>query len=139
MKSTLATLLLLASFATASSAQNTDEQILRLEQAQLEATVKGDSAALSEFMAEDYFEVGPSGETMSYGQALDTYKSGVFASAKIESAKIRSYGNVAVVNGVFLVRFVKGESDLRFRYTNVWVNSSGTWKMVSAQTTRVKP
>ena len=56
-------------------------------------------------------------------------------------AKIRIYGNTAVVNALASVKTtVNGKpytGDVR--NTRVWVKDRGTWKLVVFQTTRVAP
>jgi ketosteroid isomerase-like protein len=58
-----------------------------------------------------------------------------------EDLSIHSYGEFAVVTGVFRGRWSKGgkTTTLRGRYVDAWAKIDGTWQCVSAQATLIQP
>ena len=56
-----------------------------------------------------------------------------------EDVKVRSYGNTAVVNGVSVQSGVSNGQPWsgRFRFTRVWLQHDGTWKIVSSHSSRI--
>lgn len=56
-----------------------------------------------------------------------------------EDVKVRSYGNTAVVNGVSVQSGVSNGQPWngRFRFTRVWLQQDGSWKIISSHSSRV--
>lgn len=56
-----------------------------------------------------------------------------------EDVKIRSYGNTAVVNGVSVQSAVSNGQPWsgRFRFTRVWQQQDGGWKIISSHSSRI--
>jgi hypothetical protein len=86
-------------------ASTVEQTILRMEREQLDACVKGDTRNLERYLAEDYVETTPNGQTMTKKRTLEVYKPGVYESGVSSALKLRVYGVTAVVNGVYLVKF----------------------------------
>lgn len=119
-------------------ASTVEQTILRMEREQLDACVKGDTRNLERYLAEDYVETTPNGQTMTKKRTLEVYKPGVYESGVSDAVKVRVYGVTAVVNGVYLVKFKSRDATEQYRYTNVWVKKHNRWLMVSSQTTQVR-
>lgn len=71
---------------------------------------------------------------------LDQVIRGMMTGEKVERAsnqnmQIHEFGPVAVVTGIFVVtsRGKNGSHTIRYRFTDTWLNSAGTWKAVAAQ------
>ncbi|HEY1043383.1 MAG TPA: nuclear transport factor 2 family protein [Telluria sp.] len=56
-----------------------------------------------------------------------------------EDVKVRSYGNTAVVNGVSVQSGVSNGQPWsgRFRFTRVWMQQDGSWKIISSHSSRI--
>jgi ketosteroid isomerase-like protein len=56
-----------------------------------------------------------------------------------EDVKVRSYGNTAVVNGVSVQSGVSNGQPWngRFRFTRVWLQQDGSWKIISSHSSRI--
>jgi hypothetical protein len=100
--------------------------------------LQGDTRNLEHYLAEDYVETTPSGQTMTKKRTLEVYQPGVYESGVLDAVKVRVYANTAIVNGIYLVKFKVREATEQYRYTNVWVRQHNKWQMISSQTTRVR-
>ena len=69
-----------------------EQTILRMEREQLDACVKGDTRNLGRYLAEDYVETTPNGQTMTKKRTLEVYKPGVYESGISDGVKVRVYG-----------------------------------------------
>lgn len=56
-----------------------------------------------------------------------------------EDVRVRSYGNTAVVNGVSVQSGVSNGQPWngRFRFTRVWMQQDGSWKIISSHSSRI--
>lgn len=56
-----------------------------------------------------------------------------------EEVKIRAYGSTVIVNGVSVQSAVSNGQPWngRFRFTRVWLQQDGTWKLVSSHSSRI--
>ena len=148
----LALSLCLASMVQASQvvAQTTDAAVLQAQQEiktlqgeVMQAILKSDTTVMAKHYADDYVAIHGDGRLTTKAQEIENFKSGVtkYDSITVREAKIRIYGDTAVVNALTSVKtLVNGQpysGDVR--NTRVWVKQNGTWKLVVFQTTRVAP
>jgi ketosteroid isomerase-like protein len=116
---------------------NKDEQAVRQMLNELAAAINSqDMAKLGGFYADDYVLVNPSGVKINKTERLATVKNekptGAFG---YENAKIRFYGDTAVVN--VNVRTAAGQDPLTNQTTLVLVRKGNSWQLVSAHGTIV--
>lgn len=123
-----------------SARPDSDEgRILSLENAWNQATQQKDEAALKLLLGSELVYVEYDGTIMDRAAYLASVQSASSHAARIvsESMKVRLYGVVALVNGVYRENGMKnGKSySLRERFTDTWVRQSGGWVCVASQAT----
>jgi uncharacterized protein (TIGR02246 family) len=129
---------------TSQSSGGTVEQQIKTLQAELkQATLKSDTSFFEKYFADDYVAIHGNGSVSTKAEEIENFKSGAtkYESIEVREAKIRTYGDTAVVN--FLAS-VKATFDGKpyigdVRNTRVWVKQNGNWKLVVFQATRVAP
>jgi len=123
-------------------AQNTEEQLKKMETERAAAVVKGDTDLLAKQTADDYSLINVNGATSDKAQMLDQIKSGQIKlqSDDLSDMKVHVYGNTAVVTGKAAVKGVVGgkETDGTVAFTRVWVKKGGKWQTVAFQQTKVE-
>ena len=122
---------------------NAKREIKALQRQVVQAILKSDTGVLDKYYADDYIAIHGDGKLTTKAQELENFKSGItkYDSITVREAKIRIYGDTAVVNAWASIKtLVNGRpytGDVR--NTRVWVKTSGSWKLVLFQTTRVAP
>ena len=123
----------------------TDEEgPLAAERRFFDALVRGDVRALEEILADDFLLIDVmSGSEVPRAAMLDVLGSGQLKFHSIEpaEARVRRYGAAAVITGRTEMRMSFGDQAIaaRSRYTHVFVEQDGRWRMVSAQGTQIAP
>ncbi len=109
----------------------------------MQAILKSDTSIMEEYFAEDYVAIHGDGNVTTKKQEIDNFRSGVtkYDSITVREAKIRIYGDTAVVNALASVKTVVNGKPYSgdVRNTRVWVRQNGHWKLVVFQATRVTP
>jgi uncharacterized protein (TIGR02246 family) len=130
---------LLAAVAQPALAQSPDEAAVRaVEDRRIKALVEDDFATLDAIFADDLHYTHSStvvDDKASYMAALRTGKT-KYETIDREPARVRIYGDTALMTGTAVVG-LKGRADkLPLRYTLVYVRQGGQWRMVAWQSTR---
>lgn len=122
------------------SAQNSPEAVeartlLKLEDDWCKGLVNRDTAMFRRLLAPGFIYT----ENASV-MSRDSVIKGVLAGDKVERAwnqymQVHEFGPVAVVTGVLAVtsRGKKGAYTTRYRFTDTWLNTGGTWQIIAAQ------
>lgn len=122
---------------------NAGQEIKALQGQVVQAILKSDTGVLDKYYADDYIAIHGDGKLTTKAQELENFKGGItkYDSITVREAKIRIYGDTAVVNAWASIKtLVNGRSYTGdVRNTRVWVKTSGSWKLVLFQTTRVAP
>ncbi len=122
---------------------NVEEQVKTLQAQFTQAFLRSDTAFLEKYFADDYTAIHGDGKLSTKAEEIDEFKSGAikYDSINVREAKIRTYGDTAVVNSLFSVKgMINGKpfsGDVR--NIRVWVKHKGDWKIVAFQNTRVAP
>jgi hypothetical protein len=103
-------------------AQSADQEVLKAEQARLDARRKGDAAAHTTLVSDDFLQVTNGGAVQDKKYAVSLAASPKMA---LRDLKTRLYGDVAVVNGVQTGSGPKGE--LSALFTHIWLRRNGRW------------
>jgi hypothetical protein len=108
------------------------------------ALVEGNLNDLEEVLANDFLLIDVmSGSEVPRAAMLDVLRSGQLKFESIEpaEARVRRYGATAVITGRTEMSMRFGETALaaRSRYTHVFVEQGGRWRMVAAQGTQIAP
>jgi ketosteroid isomerase-like protein len=149
MKRTFVTVIMMAAALMLASApangqrrpKAADGAVMEAEQAYVAALVKGDHAALSNILDEQYAFTNTEGSTLDKGTHLKRFEGGTYkfaTSADIDDVKIRVSGTTAFVTG--RLNFVGSDTpppDGHSRYTHVWVKKAGHWRLISNHSHRV--
>jgi ketosteroid isomerase-like protein len=119
-------------------------QIYRLEKLWREAIVKGDTAALSSLLDDEYMAITPFGTLQNKQQTLDTLGSGRWRISSLNpiETKVRFYGTTALVTSLVEVQGTSPDGDIsgNYRYTRVYARDPrGDWKIVHFEATRISP
>ncbi len=113
---------------------------IALTQARLAADFKADRLALDSLLS----------DSLSYGRSngiVDSKKAvlaqvgagGPYALDYLtgDSLLARRFGNVGVVTGIINVKLKAQTEPYRIRFTDVWANEQGSWRLVAFQATRL--
>ncbi|MGY0035819.1 nuclear transport factor 2 family protein [Pedobacter sp. NJ-S-72] len=107
--------------------------LLRLEKEWTVLLDKNDTTALKKLWTEDYVVNNASGKIVSARNVLDLMKAGhKFPKVDRQVEKITFNEDLAVVMGSEIEHGKNGEKKNR-RFTNVWRESKGGWKLVARQ------
>lgn len=118
-------------------------EIDALEEAWCGAILRGDADALATILSDDYISITARGMLQTKDETLNNLRTRKtrIVSLDLSDRKIRFYGSTAVVTSLAQVEGSNDSEDISgyFRYTHVYVrNSSGMWKLVSAEASRIR-
>ena len=123
-------------------AQSKSEAVILSREAAVEAAqLQKDFAALEDLWTPDYFITNSRGVVVRRDAWISDFKRGrasFSAPATKKDVMVRLYGDhTAVVTGESIrTKIFEGkETTDHLRFTHVWVNFSGIWRMVAAQAT----
>ncbi len=123
-----------------------ESQIRRLDMAHAEAIFKGDAAALDELMDDDVTVNHPTNRIVKEKrELLDLIGQGVIRYTRFERRPeaFLFYRDMVVVMGDETVVPAQGAPNagetLRRRYTNVWMNHDGQWRLAFRHANNVCP
>jgi ketosteroid isomerase-like protein len=130
--------------AAAKGAETDVEQtLMKMERDALAALLKRDATGFGRIFADEAVLITPDGTPQTKSQLLADLKSGdlVIASSEISDMKVRAYGDSAVVTYLTVDKGKYKGQDIsgRYRWTDVFVRSGGTWQIVAGQGTSVQP
>jgi ketosteroid isomerase-like protein len=104
-------------------------------------TAGGDLDELDAMLTDDMNYTHSSAAVDTKAQFLDSLRSGRvrYVSIEPEERTVRVYGDTAVVQGVahLLVKVPDRDIDVRLRFTEMYVNQDGQWKMALWHSTKV--
>ena len=137
----LAVACFLATFCSVAIAQNTEDEIKKLEMDRAAAVVKGDMAMVEKQTSDDYTLINMNGQMATKQQMIDAFKSGKskLSMNELSDMKVRVYGNTAVVTGKSTVKGMMNGKDATgsVMFTRVYVKKDGRWQSVALQQTRL--
>lgn len=118
-------------------------EIDQLEETWREAVMKGNTAAMSNLLADDYMAITASGTLQTKDQTLESLRAGRvhFTTLDISDRKVRFYGTTALVTSVADVQGTTSDGDVSgsYRYTRVYVrDATGAWKVVSFEVSKIR-
>jgi ketosteroid isomerase-like protein len=127
----------------ATSGEDSEEQIRRVEHDIADATERNDADALDRLWAPEFVWIGPAGQALTRGNRLDAMRSGREKSQhySIDQEAIRVYGAtaVAIFRSTVAGGVVDGKDISSQRMvTNVLVKSGGRWRAVSQHSTLIR-
>ena len=144
MRTALLTLscLVLALPASAKPASSLTAEVLKTDNARIQARAIGDRATLSRIYADDYVLITAEGVVRSKRDQIDELKSGKLRFAPLVPTErtVRLFGNVALVTSRDPASIIRNGQQIGgdLRMVRVYVRRLGRWQLVSAQATRVQ-
>ena len=127
--------------AAAESPDDIKREILKLEDVQSQAMLKGDVDTLGRIYADEIDWTRPDGELLTKDQVLASHRDSKLKYDSIKHLDIQThiYGNTVVLTGqsLSMVRYGDKVFDFPRRFTNVYVLQNGQWKLVVHHVTAV--
>jgi hypothetical protein len=109
-------------------AQSAEQEILRAEQARIEARINRNADAASRLMSADFLQIDRLGNARTKIDVLKEYGAGI---TSIRDATVKVFGDTAVVTGVG-----KGPRQ-ELRFLHVWHREDGQWLATFVQNTPI--
>jgi hypothetical protein len=116
-----------------------DAAIRAVEQAQVQAALAGDRAALEKVFAPGFRLINPSGAIASRDELLQLLTSGKppYRAAIYTTDSVLDYGRVVITTGTESVEFAADGQRQQRRISQVWENNGDRWQLVLRQATLV--
>lgn len=119
-----------------------EKQIVSLEQKWAQAQKASDADAIAPMLADKFTIVFADGRLMNKAQALDDTKKSKMESVEVSDLKVTSYGNTAVVTGIWKSKGTdaagKPENDSE-RYVDTWHKSAdGKWQCIASGNAKIQ-
>lgn len=114
--------------------------ITRQVQAYFAAMGKGDVATIELALAPDYVVIGGDGKIETRAERLAWLRRNTASLVSITPTqlRVRTYGNSAVATGMVTIPADATGPAIEERFTQVWIQRDGAWRMVSGQITIVR-
>lgn len=139
----LLALLIIGLHGPALGQQAVEAEITKLENLEREAVIKADTVALLRLWSPDIIINNPQNRVSTLAQVMGRIRHGLIDYTSFDRTieKMSVKGDVAVVMGQEVLKPEKkadyvGKTVTR-RFTNVWVRTAGTWRLVARQATIV--
>jgi ketosteroid isomerase-like protein len=118
-----------------------EQMIIDLDRQRMTAMAQKDVAALKNMICKGLVYTHSSGRQDTKQSLLDGMESGstVYTSMVPSDVKAQDLGNAVVLTGVAAISVdSKGKSNsFRVRFTDVYENQNGTWRMITWQSTKL--
>jgi ketosteroid isomerase-like protein len=125
------------------ASSDVEQTLMKMEHDGLAALLKKDVAGFGRIFADDAVLNPPDGTTQTKSQLVADVKSGdlVIESSEMSDMKVRAYGDAAVVTYVTNDKGKYKGQDItgHYRWTDVFVRTGGTWRIVASQGTPIVP
>jgi ketosteroid isomerase-like protein len=153
MSRTLKAVLVLFAICVAAGSQTKDDKVaqtlMQLERDWSAAFLKHDTAIVDRIVADDYVGIDGRGIITNRAQEIEEVKAPkpgdpappfVILDESVTDMQVRTYGNVAVVNGRVIEKIKTADvepKEIQYRRTTVWVKRQGRWQCVSFHGSRI--
>ena len=137
----LTLVLLLCSCNSQNAAPITQDELVRREQAMMDAIAAGDQRPWKEYLADDmiYFdEKGRPHDKKSYVHDVQPLPTGYSGTIKVINPKSHIEGNIAIISydSDETEDIYSNHLKARYHTTNTWMNRNGKWQIVAGQVLR---
>ena len=123
-----------------------EQEVLRVENARIEAILHADTAALERLLSDDLTYTHSTGRVDSKTSFIRSIQSGdlTYVAIQPDELRVRVYGDAAVLTGrsamkVKSPRLQNQTLDLDVRFLIVYAKQDGHWRQVAWQSTRIAP
>ena len=118
-----------------------EQMIIELDKKRMTATAQKDIAALKNMLCKGLIYTHSSARQDTKQSLIEGIESGktVYTSIEPSEVKAQDLGNAVVLTGVAAISVnSKGKpNSFRVRFTDVYENQNGTWRMVTWQSTKI--
>ena len=118
-----------------------EQMIIDLDKKRMTATAQKDIAALKTMLCKGLVYTHSSARQDTKQSLIEGIESGstVYTSIEPSEVKAQDLGNAVVLTGIAAISVnSKGKSNsFRVRFTDVYENQNGTWRMVTWQSTKI--
>jgi ketosteroid isomerase-like protein len=118
-----------------------EQMIIELDKQRMNAMAQKDVAALKNMLCKGLVYTHSSGRQDTKQSLIDGMESGstVYTSMVPSDVKAQDLGNAVVLTGVAAISVnSKGKANsFRVRFTDVYENQNGTWRMITWQSTKL--
>jgi len=139
IRTILLTLALL--FSMPAAAVESDADLLAMDATWNELRMKPDVEGLSRILADDWMLTHSDGRVQHKADYLDELRTATRRNQGIgnEDMRLRRYGDTMVVTGTSVQSGISNGVPWngRFRFTRVWVQREGAWKMIASHSSRI--
>jgi ketosteroid isomerase-like protein len=146
--SSLVAICLVAGSLIAAADIKVEQELIQLERDWSLAVMKHDTATIDRILADDYVGIDGRGIITTKAQEIEEAKAPkpgapsppfLVLDETVSDMKVRTYGNVAVVNGRVIekIRANEKESEIQYRRTTVWAKRDDRWQCVSFHGSRI--
>jgi len=128
--------------AWAQSSSAAEQELMKLAQSALDATLKKDRPALDRIYADEYVYIHTNGGVLNKAQEIAQVMSGEskWTSDTASDMNVRVYGDAAIVTGLEMLQgTAKDYAAGPRRFTDLWVKRNGRWQQLGGQSTLVAP
>ncbi len=120
--------------------QSLDQKLVQLEREFADADVHRDATAIERLEAADYVFTAPDGNVTGKAEDVNDLKTGNFVAEAIDldELKVHVYQRAAIVTGKVTLRDCRYHGrDVSgiYRFTDVWADTDGQWRIVASQST----
>ncbi|HVO62022.1 MAG TPA: nuclear transport factor 2 family protein [Terriglobales bacterium] len=135
-------LLAAAAWAQSTPADAREAKLVALERMWNEAQVTGDSSALAAMVADPFTNTEYDGQVSDRQKFLAGIRDPQFKASfmNIQDVKVSFFQNTAIVTGIYHTKGqYSGKPYEHFgRFTDTWINQSGTWMCVASHSSLIK-
>ena len=118
-----------------------EQMIIDLDKKRMTAMAQKDVAALKNMLCKGLIYTHSSGRQDTKQSLIDGMESGstVYTSMVPSEVKAQDLGNAVVLTGVAAISVNSGgkPNSFRVRFTDVYENQNGTWRMITWQSTKL--
>jgi len=118
-----------------------EQMIIDLDKKRMTATAQKDVATLKTMLCKGLVYTHSSARTDTKQSLIDAMESGktVYTAMDPSEVKAQDLGNAVVLTGVAAISVNSNgkPNSFRVRFTDVWENQNGTWRMVTWQSTKL--
>lgn len=118
-----------------------EQMIIELDKKRMHATAQKDVAALKNLLCKGLVYTHSSARQDTKQSLIEAMESGstVYTSMEPSEVKAQDLGNAVVLTGVAAISVTSNgkPNAFRVRFTDVYENQNGTWRMVTWQSTKI--
>ncbi|MDE1183303.1 nuclear transport factor 2 family protein [Paraburkholderia sp.] len=112
-----------------------EASLVAIEQAWIDAAIRGDRATLDELLDSSFVETMPNGARRSKADVLFAPALPPGSVQTLSDVKVRVVGSVAMVSGVNHYTPASGLKTIDYAFTDLYVRRGDTWRVASSHMT----